>query len=233
MWYDVCMFTMLQIALLVVAVAIVIGTGEVIIKKIKASNEASRKLVHVMHGVSLAVLAFIVPMSIVILFELLFLASMFIARRLSKSARPRQIIAWYVARLYKVGRLSYGDLWFPLSVIVVAIIASTKWEFAAAMLVLGIADAVAAIVGRHFGKGNTYTIFGQTKSAAGSLAFFTMTAIIIGLYAVYIPMVQSDVAVMGVLGVSVLLTITENLGVYGTDNFLIPIVTVLALATVA
>lgn len=222
-----------QLIVLAISVMSVILVGEIIIKKIGGSNEASRKLVHVMHGVSLAALAFIVPMRYVVLCESVFLASMFVARYMSKSARPRQIISWYVARLYKVGRLSYGDLLFPLSVIIVSVLANTKWEFAAAMLVLGVADAVAAIVGKHFGKGNTYTVLGQAKSIAGSVAFFLVTASIIGMYAVLIPTFEASVALMGVLAVSFVLTITENLGVYGTDNFLLPIVTVLALSIAA
>lgn len=227
------MSPILQLSVLIAVVIVVIAVGEIIIKKIGGSNEASRKLVHVMHGISLAALAFIVPMGFVILCEVLFLLSMFLARKMSKSANPRQIVGWYVARLYKVGRLSYGDLWFPLSAIVVALLATTKWEFAAAMLVLGVADAVAAIIGKHFGANNSYKVFGQQKSLAGSLAFFVVCVAIMAAYATLIPSFQSDVAVVGVLTISLVLTITENLGVYGTDNFLIPIVTIAALSIAA
>ena len=177
---------------------------ERLITKYANDNEPLRKLVHVFHGAALAILAFIIPLPWIIGVEVFFLISMVVARYLSENFYR---VPWirYFARVYKVGRLSYGEFFFPLSIILLVFIANTKWEFAAAVLILGIADAAAALVGKRYGKRISYKVLGQTKTLAGSLAFFVVSLLIVAGF------------------------VAENLGVYGSDNFLIPIVAVVLL----
>lgn len=198
---------------------------ERLITKFSHDNEPLRKLVHVSHGIGLALVAFILPLQVLALIEVFFLVSMFGARYLYEQFKGAPWIK-YFARVYKVGRLSYGEFFYPISVILLVFIADSEWEFAASILVLALADAVAALIGKRFGKSNSYNILGQKKSLAGSFAFLAVTMAIIGAFVAFSGADVTDAGLGAVIWVSLLLTITENLGVYGSDNFLIPLVAV-------
>ena len=191
-------------------------------------NEMFRKLVHIMHGVGLAALAFIVPLKVLFFVEALALVAMFVARYLSGHFTK---VAWvkYLNKLYSVGRKSYGDFFFPISAMALVFIADSKWEFAAAILILGLADAAAALVGKRFGKSNSYKIFGLDKSLAGTVVFFIIAAAIVGGFAALSTSDVAEVGMLSVLFVAFLITISENIGAYGSDNLLIPLVAVVLL----
>lgn len=191
-------------------------------------NEQLRKLVHVLHGVGLAALAFVVPLQFIFGVEVVFLVSMVIARYLAEHFTR---VPWikYMNRMYSVGRLSFGEFFFPISAMLLVFIAESKWEFAAAILILGIADAVAALVGKKYGKHNGYLVFGQKKSIAGSAAFFVTAFLIVWGFVLLHGAALGGISIGLVLLTVVLVTTAENLGVYGSDNLLIPIVAVLLL----
>jgi len=192
--------------------------------KHRKNNEAFRKIIHIFHGLTLAILAFIVPLEALIALESVFLVSMVIARYLSENFSK---VPWikYMGRVYNVGRISYGEFFFPISVILLVFLADTKWEFAASVLILGLADAAAALVGKKYGLSTTYTILGQKKSVIGSLAFCIVTlAIISGFAQLAEPAIY--VSLLSVIWVSLVLTVSENIGIYGTDNLLIPLTAV-------
>lgn len=218
----------LKIAAVVGVIGLVLFIGQWLIGRYSKDNEQLRKLVHVLHGSGIAVLAFLVPLDVVVGIELFILVSMFIARYLFEHFSR---IAWirYCGQVYNVGRISYGEFFFPLSAVALAYLADSKWEFAAAMLILGVADAVAALVGKKYGKKNGYLVFGQKKSIAGSSAFFVAAFFIILAFSVLHGAALGDVAFGVVVLTAGLVTIAENLGVYGSDNLLIPIVAVLLL----
>ena len=108
-------------------------------------------------------------------------------------------------------------------------LADSKWEFAAAILILGVSDALAAIVGKKYGKNSGYLVFGQKKSVVGSIAFFCSALIIVTGFAVVTGISFTISTTLLVLVTTLLVTITENLGVYGSDNLLIPLVAVVLL----
>lgn len=212
--------------------AFILGTtaliGRWLIDTHGRDNEQLRKLVHVLHGVGLAALAFVVPLQFIFGVEVVFLLSMVIARYLTGHFTK---IPWikYMNRMYSVGRLSFGEFFFPISAMLLVFLAESKWEFAAAILILGIADAAAALVGKKYGKHNGYLVFGQKKSIAGSLAFFFTTFLIIAAFSALHGTVLGGVSISLIILCAVLTTIAENLGVYGSDNLLIPLVAVLLL----
>jgi phytol kinase len=191
-------------------------------------NEQLRKLVHVIHGVGLAALAFVVPLQFIIVIEVIFFISMIVARYLAEHFTR---VPWikYMRRMYSVGRLSFGEFFYPISAILLVFIAESKWEFAAAILILGIADTVAALVGKRFGSGNSYLVFKQKKSLIGSLAFLVTTFVIIWGFVVLHDVDLGSTSLALIVLTSILVTTAENLGVYGSDNLLIPIVAAMLL----
>ena len=217
-----------QAVAIAVAVLIAVVTCQRLIDKYSKDNESMRKFIHVLHGLIIAGLTLFTPLSVVIVVEVFFLISMFVARYLYQHFYR---LPWvkYLGRVYKVGRVSYGDFFFPISVIACVFIANSKWELAIAVLILGLADAVAALVGKRLGRSNSYKIFGQKKSIVGSTAFFFMSIAIMAVFVWVSPVSVLQMDLLAVIGVCLLATATENLGVYGSDNLLIPLVVVLAL----
>jgi phytol kinase len=217
-----------QLIALVAILAAVGLIGRWLIDTYSQDNEQLRKLVHLLHGVGIAALAFVVPLNFIIIMEIIFFLSMIIARYVAEHFTR---IPWikYLNRMYSVGRLSFGEFFYPISVVILVFIAESKWEFAAAILILGIADAIAAVVGKRFGAGNSYLVFGQKKSVAGSIAFLLVTLVIIWGYVGLHSAALGDVSIGLILLTTILVTAAENLGVYGSDNLLIPLVAVLLL----
>jgi phytol kinase len=217
-----------RVFLLFIVLGIVFAGGEYLKRKYKFSNEWSRKLVHILHGIGLASLAFIVPLHVVVIVEAAFLVLVTISRYAYDHYRKVEVVKDYLGEMYGVGRLSYGEFFFPISVMISAWISESKWVFAAAVLVLGIADTVAALVGKAYGSTNSYTVLGQKKSLVGSAAFFAVSVVIVSFFFAFSGVVVTPVLPY-IFGISLILTIAENAGVYGSDNFLIPLIAVLSL----
>lgn len=219
---------LIKTLLLFVVLGGLLVAGEYIRRRFAYSNEVSRKLVHILHGVGLAILTFIVPIWMVILLEVGFLLMVMAARYLYANQTKKSELTKYLSEMYRVGRLSYGEFFFPVSVILCALLANSKWVFVAALLVLALADTIAALVGKTYGKTNTYVVFGQKKSVVGSVAFFAVALLVIWFCASMSGGLIAAPLIM-LIGLAICLALVENLGVYGSDNFLIPLATVLAL----
>ena len=220
------MFTRALIATLCIIVFILICQR--LIDKYSKDNESMRKFVHVLHGVGIAGLALFAPFSLIIAIEVFFLMSMFVARYLYENFSG---LAWvrYLGRTYSVGRVSYGDFLFPMSTIIIIFLAESRGILAASILILGLADAAAALIGKKYGAASTYKIFGQNKSLIGSAAFFIVALTISFIFSVFIQTSGEGNILLALVGVALATTIAENVGVYGSDNLLIPIVATLAL----
>lgn len=209
-------------------IAIVMVIGQWLINRYSKDNEQLRKLVHVLHGTGVAALALLIPLEIVVAIEIFVLFSMLIVRYVFEHFKG---IAWiqYCARVYNVGRISYGEFFFPLSAIALVFLADSPSEFAASIMILGVADALAALVGKKYGRNNTYLVFGQKKSFAGSAAFFVSALSIIWGFVLLGDVSLTSVHYGLIFLTAGLVTVAENLGVYGSDNLLIPVVAVLLL----
>lgn len=200
------------IALLVVAIA----EGYIGFGNKRFSPEVARKMVHVVHGLAVATWPFFVSMQTIIVVELIFILAVSIARKLNLFPDLRSVY-----------RLTWGEFFFPLGVIAVALLNPNQWIFAAAMLHLGLADAAAAVVGTRYGK-HSYKVFGHKKSLEGSLAFLVVSVAITLWVVMATPYGVSNLGLLLVV-LPVLATITENVGVLGMDNVLIPVLVTLVL----
>lgn len=182
------------------------------------SNEVSRKLVHSIHAASVAYWPFIMDIRYVIAIEVIFIIGILVAKQL-------HLFSW----LWKVGRTSWGEYAYPIGIISAVLLAETRWIYLAGILILGFADASAALIGKKYGKKNSYMIFGQKKSLAGSAAFMIIASAILLSIVFGGPEAFTNATVLTVLGVAACITAIENLGVYGSDNLGIPIMTVIFL----
>jgi dolichol kinase len=109
-----------------------------------------------------------------------------------------------------------------------ALILTDEWIFMASMLILGISDGLAAIVGLAFGDNNSYKVLGHTKSLAGSLAFFFSALIIMIVYTVLSGAPYSGLSLILLPAIA---AVAENFAVNGTDNLVIPLLVALVLTS--
>lgn len=122
-----------------------------------------------------------------------------------------------------VGRRTWGDLCFPWSVaIVFELSQGNNLLYAIPILLLALADAVAALIGVFYGHWH-YTASGDSKSAEGSIAFFTVAFL-----STHIPLlVATDIGRVEslLLGVTIglLIMLIEAFSWEGWDNLLIPV----------
>ena len=131
--------------------------------------------------------------------------------------------------LYRIDRKSFGEIYFPLSVSLLFMIMGTHpLLFIIPVLILTLADPMAAIIGGHYGRLRYLTIKGQ-KSIEGSAAFF-----LVAFCCIYIPLLLftnigniEDMLIATL--VALLVMLVEAVSWNGLDNLLIPLASSLLL----
>lgn len=178
-------------------------------------NEYMRKALHSGHAVFLTIICFHVPRWWIIVGEVGFLLLVSVAR-----------YAKWLEPLRHVGRRSWGELFYPLGIIGACLLTANPWFLAASFLHLGIADSLAAIIGKRYGRSTQFHILGQVRSAAGSSAFLASSI------SIMILLVISHQTVLSgwVIVIPLLVTVAEAMSVYGGDNLVIPLLVVLLLS---
>lgn len=122
----------------------------------------------------------------------------------------------YFLTLYKVDRRSYGELYFALGIVVSALLflPAHLMAFQAGMVVLGLADSLAALTGRRYGR-HVYLLWGQRRSYEGSFVFLVVTTGI---------MIAWGASPLFALTAAGVLAAVEVLSPSGSDNLTIPLV---------
>lgn len=167
------------------------------------TNELIRKSVHTGLALGLAIVAPILGVVGVVGVGVVLFGVFFYSRRRGLFVLFRQ-----------VDRVTYGELYFAAGIILSAVlfIPGDILAFQAGMLVLGLADPLATLVGKRFGR-HQYRLWGDTLSYEGSAACFLASFLI--LYLCGLTLVP---AVCGAL----ILTAVEASAPRGSDNLLLP-----------
>ena len=135
--------------------------------------------------------------------------------------------------LHGVERKSRGAEYYPPMIVVLFLLAQDRpWLYVASLLTLAVADALAALIGGHFGRVR-YQVDYEHKTLEGSLAFFSAAVLAIGTPLALssdpaLPPVGHRLAVT--LLVAVLVTLFEAVARHGRDNIWVPLGTCLLLA---
>jgi phytol kinase len=136
--------------------------------------------------------------------------------------------------LHDVVRHSIGDLLFPWAVALAWLLSGQAVEiYVPAMLILGLGDAAAALVGKRFGRhGLICGVPGKT--AEGSLAFLVVAMAV--LLAALLP--SSGLAIPAVVPVIVVTAVVAGVAMFvegissrGWDNLWVPLIVVVLLVT--
>lgn len=201
------------------AIFLILVVAEVLWRAKLLEAEHSRKLVHIVVGTFAATWAFYMQDQQIMLLA----GAMFLVVVISR-------LLGIFSSIHSVKRKTWGELFFPIGIALSALLTDSPWIFLAAILHVSLADGLAAVVGRRYVRTHGYKVLGQQKTLVGSLAFFNASLFIVISIVLLVPELQLIPTVL--LLVPALATAAENLGLYGSDDLLVPlIVTVLLTAT--
>lgn len=183
----------------------------------KLHPEITRKVAHIGASIGISVAPFYLPWETVRALAL----ALFVIVALALYFKWGQ-------EMYTVRRKTYGEILFPLAIIGVSLFAPSPAVFCVAVLHLGLADGMAAVIGTMRGKNNSYRILGGKKSRIGTLTFFMVSLLLL----VSFNMWANDPVSWGIVALlPFAATFFENIGLRGTDNITVPMLIVIALGT--
>lgn len=189
-------------------VLVVLFINELWWRKRRPHSELSRKFVHIVVGTFIAFWPFLMNWQQIKLFSLAFVLAVAVSKYFN-----------IFSAIHSVTRPTWGEVCFALSVGVLAFLAPEPEVYAAALLHMSLADGLAALVGVRFGLSNRYTVFGHAKSIIGTMAFFVVSLVILGVYS-YVAAAPFTLSLVWLAAGAALL---ENLAVRGLDNLFVPI----------
>ncbi|MHB1865233.1 MAG: hypothetical protein ACYCPS_03680 [Candidatus Saccharimonadales bacterium] len=205
----------MKLILTIVIVIIVLLINEVWWRVKKPNDEISRKAVHIVIGTYVAFWPYYLSWLDIELLGIAFFLVVYIYKKL---------------KLFKTipsaQRPTWGELFFALAVAAVAVITHDKLIYTTAILTMGLADGLAAIIGAYFGKATNYNILGYTKSLVGSFTFFVVVSILLFNYSRHI---SNPHAVLAYIMLALASAALENFSVLGLDNLFVPLLITLCL----
>jgi len=201
-------------ALVAVLLALVLAAAEALRRTGQLEPEHSRKAVHV--GTGLLVCAFpwlfASPVTVGLLSAGFFGLLLFLRSRRLFSA------------VGDVGRRSVGELLFPAAVGLLFWLSHDRPAFyLASLLVLVLPDAVAALVGRSYGRLLFEIEHGERKSLEGSFMFFMLSFLVVFLPLLLMTDLPKGPLVLVALQLAFIVACLEAICVGGVDNLVIPL----------
>lgn len=203
---------MKDIALAIVPVFLLLVFSEYLWRAKVVRGEAARKLVHIAVGSYVAFWPWFLTNKQIILLSIAFLLVVCVS----------QVFNIFQA-IHGDGHRRLGEALFAISIGLTALLTTNEWVFAVAILHLSLADGFAGLIGSRWGKGNFYHVFGQRKSIIGTVTFLMMSVVTL-LLAIWAhpDITQSPLLVL--LVVPLAAAAAENLGIWSTDNIMVPLV---------
>lgn len=197
---------------LVAALFVVLCAGvEVLTHRIGIlAPELARKLAHM----SAAGLAALLPL--VLGFEDIALLGLLFAGVMLTSQRLRIFTA-----IHGVSRRTYGEILFPLGIALLAIACPSPLPFAYGVLVLGLGDGLAALVGERFGRRRIPHVHTR-KTLWGTGAFLTV-CFVLGVPLLAATGASPAYAIAAAAAMAIALTPIELFLTYGLDNLALPL----------
>ena len=175
---------------------------EVFSRLLKLNGELTRKSTHVLSSLAVVSLTLFCSLNQIAMIALVFFVFLL-------SIRHKKI--WH--SLYHVKRDTWGEILFPVGVLAAALIANTPHNFVTAMLLLGLSDTAASLVGQRFGKKHLTLV--KHKTYTGSLACLFVSLCILIIWS------GGPLLLLAVVALTV--TLAEAIASKGLDNVLIPI----------
>ncbi len=204
----------MNLVIAIVIILLILCISELLWRHRNIDTELTRKFVHISAGSFVAFWSFFLSRD-----EIVLLSAAFVLVVLYSSYTQ------LFKAVHSVQRPTWGEILFAIAVGVLAFVAHSHWIYSASLLIMSVADGMAAIIGLRFGRTNRYKVFGYTKSVVGTLTFFLITMTILTAYAIFVPNIFST----WFIGIAVAATLLENLAVKGFDNILVPLLVAVSL----
>ena len=172
----------------------------------------TRKIVHIGSSVVTACLPLFVSLTTTVIIGFVATVILVWSKRVSVFKSVHDIDSSSVgALLYSPAVIVTSLLFWPINPII----------FQGAVLILGLSDGFAGLVGKGFG-GREYDFFGK-KTLEGSLSFFVITVIIMYFFVFFALSGVSIEFMMRIILASAVVTLTEGVTGNGWDNVSVPI----------
>lgn len=191
----------------------IIATAEIWSRRGTPSPETTRKFVHLGSGLACLTFPFLLSSPFTVL---AMAAGMTLFFRIAAYFE-------FLESVHGIDRTSRGSEYYPLAIFLVFLLAGDQpWVYVASVLILGVADAFAALVGSRYGR-LRYTVQEDRKSVEGSTVFFliAVAAIVLPGWALG-PEPTSELALSAIIGAA-LLTGFEAISLQGADNLFVPV----------
>lgn len=182
---------------------------EILSRKYKPKSELSRKFIHIVSGVAVAGLPLILTFREIQFLSALFILFMIISKNIN-----------IYKSIHSVERKTLGEIYFPISVLLLATFFPNTFIFSYGLLVMAFSDGFASLFGQKFGI-KKYKIISE-KSFIGSYVFFVTTFIITFLLLQLLSFNAYDVFLISLI-FSIILTFCEAVLGFGIDNLIIPL----------
>lgn len=188
------------IVLLAVLFIVVVGV-EMLARSLKIPLEATRKATHILTGVIVALSAHFVTQPFLIVLAIMFIIVIAVSRK-------RGIFR----SIHDPERSGAGDLWYPIGILLAAVLFTSSTVFTYTVLILAVSDGLAGLIGRFYGK-RKIKFIRTSKTYVGSGVFF-VTAF--GLSLLIMPP-------LGALIAAAYLALIELVSTRGNDNLFLPV----------
>jgi len=181
--------------------------------------ETSRKLFHMTAGLTTLALPWLFSSPLPVIVLTLITVPALLALKYTRSLKNN-----LGAVLYRVERTSYGEVYFPISVCLVFILANgNPLTFSIPVLLLALADPAAAIIGGRYGQVH-YSIIKGKKSLEGSAAFLAVALVCILVPLLLLTSINALTLFLIALTIALVVMFAEAIAWEGLDNLLIPLV---------
>jgi len=181
------------------------------------SAELLRKLVHMPAAAFAAALPWLIPFDRIAALGLIFTAIMAVSQR-----------ARIFSAIHGVARRTYGEILFPLGIAVLAVACPHRLAFAYGVLVLGLGDGLAALVGGRLGRRRVPLL--RTRKTLWGTGTFLAVCFALGAAMLATAGASAPRVCAASLAVALALTPVELILVYGLDNLLLPVLGALLLS---
>jgi phytol kinase len=197
---------------LAVLVALFLGLcvgAEVLGRRVELDPELLRKLVHMTAAMFTAFLPLLVSFTQIAVLGLVFACIMALSARFG-----------VFNAIHGVSRSSFGEVCFPLGISLLALVAPSARSFAYGVLVLGLGDGLAALVGTRLGRRTVPLV--QTRKTLWGSGTFLVVCFALGTVLLLGAGVPPGYALVAAGAMAIVLTPVELTLEHGLDNLVLP-----------
>ena len=201
------------------AILFLVGISEITHQLKLWTSETNRKIVHIIVGLLVSITPLIFktsthPAILALIFVLL---------------NGFALASGSFEGMHSQERVSYGTVFFPLGFLITVL---CFWNhpiyIIIAMIIMALADPLAAFVGQNINNPKKYIIWAETKSFEGSIAMLVSSIFLTwGLSLFFFPEKQASFHIMLAVVTGITATIAEGISYRGSDNLSVPILVIL------